>query len=142
MFFFILPLFLFFSQKDFCYNNDPLASFNIPEAIRLCVVVVAFAPESVRSAQMLVSNSSTKLFYNSEIRIYDLTRYTPVRSLPSSNSGSLVPKSAKIWGEQAFAHVGFAFWNNLLIVIKNCISSDSFKCNLKTHLFWDFRPRL
>nr|XP_054770882.1 protein unc-80 homolog [Lytechinus pictus] len=38
---------------DFCYNNDPLATFNIPEAIRLCVVVVAFAPESVRSAQML-----------------------------------------------------------------------------------------
>ncbi|XP_071508730.1 protein unc-80 homolog, partial [Diadema antillarum] len=38
---------------DFCYNNDPLATFNIPEAIRLCVVVIAYAPESVRSAQML-----------------------------------------------------------------------------------------
>lgn len=43
--------------QDFCYNNDPLATFNIPEAIRLCVVVVAFAPESVRSAQMLVSHA-------------------------------------------------------------------------------------
>ncbi|XP_022101911.1 protein unc-80 homolog isoform X3 [Acanthaster planci] len=38
---------------DFCYSNDHLATFTIAEAIRLCAIVVAYAPESVRSAQML-----------------------------------------------------------------------------------------
>uniref|UniRef100_A0A8C1LHR2 Unc-80 homolog (C. elegans) n=1 Tax=Cyprinus carpio TaxID=7962 RepID=A0A8C1LHR2_CYPCA len=38
---------------DFCYGNEDLA-FSISEAIKLCVTVVAYAPESYRSLQMLM----------------------------------------------------------------------------------------
>ncbi|XP_067892393.1 protein unc-80 homolog [Heterodontus francisci] len=38
---------------DFCYGNEDL-SFAISEAIKLCVTVVAYAPESLRSLQMLM----------------------------------------------------------------------------------------
>ncbi|XP_032879501.1 protein unc-80 homolog isoform X3 [Amblyraja radiata] len=38
---------------DFCYGNEDLA-FSIIEAIKLCVTVVAYAPESLRSLQMLM----------------------------------------------------------------------------------------
>ncbi|TKS64885.1 Protein unc-80 -like protein [Collichthys lucidus] len=38
---------------DFCYGNDDL-TFSISEAIKLCVTVVAYAPESFRSLQMLM----------------------------------------------------------------------------------------
>uniref|UniRef100_UPI00358FE682 protein unc-80 homolog n=1 Tax=Myxine glutinosa TaxID=7769 RepID=UPI00358FE682 len=38
---------------DFCYGNEDL-SFSISEAIKLCVTVVAYAPESFRSIQMLM----------------------------------------------------------------------------------------
>ncbi|XP_038644467.1 protein unc-80 homolog isoform X4 [Scyliorhinus canicula] len=38
---------------DFCYGNEDLA-FSITEAIKLCVTVVAYAPESLRSLQMLM----------------------------------------------------------------------------------------
>ncbi|XP_029696083.1 protein unc-80 homolog isoform X12 [Takifugu rubripes] len=38
---------------DFCYGNEDLA-FSISEAVKLCVTVVAYAPESFRSLQMLM----------------------------------------------------------------------------------------
>ncbi|KAH0621692.1 hypothetical protein JD844_023269, partial [Phrynosoma platyrhinos] len=38
---------------DFCYGNEDL-TFTISEAIKLCVTVVAYAPESFRSLQMLM----------------------------------------------------------------------------------------
>ncbi|KAM9767095.1 protein unc-80 homolog isoform 2-T2 [Menidia menidia] len=38
---------------DFCYGNEDL-TFSITEAIKLCVTVVAYAPESFRSLQMLM----------------------------------------------------------------------------------------
>lgn len=38
---------LFLSPPDFCYGNEDLA-FSISEAIKLCVTVVAYAPESFR----------------------------------------------------------------------------------------------
>ncbi|XP_046704530.1 protein unc-80 homolog isoform X4 [Silurus meridionalis] len=38
---------------DFCYGNEDLA-FSISESIKLCVTVVAYAPESFRSLQMLM----------------------------------------------------------------------------------------
>ncbi|XP_048124538.1 protein unc-80 homolog isoform X5 [Alosa alosa] len=38
---------------DFCYGNDDLA-FTISDSIKLCVTVVAYAPESFRSLQMLM----------------------------------------------------------------------------------------
>ena len=46
------------------------------------------------------------------ININLVHKYTPVRSLCSSNSGSLdVPKSAKTWGERAIAQASPALWN-------------------------------
>ena len=36
---------------DFCYGNEDLA-FSISEAIKLCVTVVAYAPESFRRCQL------------------------------------------------------------------------------------------
>lgn len=36
-----------FSISDFCYGNEDL-TFSISEAIKLCVTVVAYAPESFR----------------------------------------------------------------------------------------------
>ncbi|XP_072833986.2 protein unc-80 homolog isoform X10 [Pogona vitticeps] len=38
---------------DFCYGNEDL-TFSISESIKLCVTVVAYAPESFRSLQMLM----------------------------------------------------------------------------------------
>lgn len=38
---------LFFFIADFCYGNEDL-TFSISEAIKLCVTVVAYAPESFR----------------------------------------------------------------------------------------------
>ncbi|XP_060775026.1 protein unc-80 homolog isoform X7 [Neoarius graeffei] len=38
---------------DFCYGNEDLV-FSISESIKLCVTVVAYAPESFRSLQMLM----------------------------------------------------------------------------------------
>uniref|UniRef100_UPI00398F58D0 protein unc-80 homolog isoform X8 n=1 Tax=Pristiophorus japonicus TaxID=55135 RepID=UPI00398F58D0 len=38
---------------DFCYGNEDLA-FSISESIKLCVTLVAYAPESLRSLQMLM----------------------------------------------------------------------------------------
>ncbi|XP_028832106.1 protein unc-80 homolog isoform X5 [Denticeps clupeoides] len=38
---------------DFCYGNEDM-SFSISESIKLCVTVVAYAPESFRSLQMLM----------------------------------------------------------------------------------------
>ena len=65
-----------------------------------------------------------------------VSNYTPVRSLRSSNSGSLVvPKSTKTWGERAFAHAGPALWNSLPAVIRSCNTPESFKRSLKTYLF-------
>jgi hypothetical protein len=42
--------------QDSCYddNNDPVGETKVDEAIRLCVTVIDFAPESKRAAQMLV----------------------------------------------------------------------------------------
>lgn len=41
-----IPVFTFF-VADFCYGNEDL-TFSISEAIKLCVTVVAYAPESFR----------------------------------------------------------------------------------------------
>ena len=48
-------------------------------------------------------------------------KYTPARSLRSSNSDSLlVQKFAKTWGERAFAHASPALWNNLPLELQLC----------------------
>jgi len=73
--------------------------------------------------------------YNSSL----LHRYTPAppaRSLRSGNSGLLVvPSSKKTWGDRAFAHAGPSLWNELPQDIKDSATVESFKNNLKTHLF-------
>lgn len=40
---------------DFCYGNEDLA-FSISEAIKLCVTVVAYAPESFRRYRWIALN--------------------------------------------------------------------------------------
>lgn len=40
--------------QDFCYENDP-DNFSIMDVINMCVTVVAYAPDSFRCVQMLVS---------------------------------------------------------------------------------------
>lgn len=65
-----------------------------------------------------------------------INRYTPSRPLRSFTSNSLVPpKVSKTWGERSFAYSSANSWNTLPEVIKNCITSDTFKMHLKTHLF-------
>jgi len=67
-----------------------------------------------------------------------LTRYQPLRSLRSSNKGLLlVPKfKLKSYGARAFSVCGPALWNGLPENLRlNTNSFDSFKKNLKTHLY-------
>ena len=65
-----------------------------------------------------------------------IQNYTPVRSLRSSTSGSLViPRVSRIWGERSFAHACPMLWNNLPDHIKTCVTSDSFKNHVKTFQF-------
>ena len=44
-------------MQDSCYesSNDPPGASQIDTAVRLCVTVVNFAPESQRAVQMVVS---------------------------------------------------------------------------------------
>jgi len=70
--------------------------------------------------------------------IRSLTRYQPLRSLRSSNKGLLlVPKfKLKSYGARAFSVCGPALWNGLPENLRlNTNSFDSFKKNLKTHLY-------
>ena len=39
--------------QDFCYAADP-DTFNVMDVINMCVTVIAYAPDSFRSTQMLV----------------------------------------------------------------------------------------
>lgn len=47
-------------NADFCYGNEDLA-FSISEAIKLCVTVVAYAPESFRRYRSSPSSSCIPL---------------------------------------------------------------------------------
>lgn len=69
-----------------------------------------------------------------------LQEYNPTRSLRSANQGKLlVPKTRLVsYGDRAFSVVGPRLWNSLPIKIQNCPSVNSFKKNLKTHLFKQF----
>lgn len=46
---------------DFCYQDED-DTITIQDCISLCVMVVAFSPETLRSYQMLVSNDYLWLF--------------------------------------------------------------------------------
>ena len=76
--------------------------------------------------------NGSALQYNIDI----IHKYTPPRTLRSSNSGSLtIPKTSKLWGDRSFSHAGPALWNTLPPIIRNCTSADKFKQSLKTYLF-------
>lgn len=51
-------------MQDSCYetSNEPPGVSQIDTAVRLCVTVVNFAPESHRAVQMVVSPSSSFFF--------------------------------------------------------------------------------
>ncbi|KAJ8031313.1 Protein unc-80-like [Holothuria leucospilota] len=56
---------------DFCYSGEHENSFTFLEAVRLCVVVVAYAPESTRSGQMLTVLDSLL-----PLKLQEMTDYT------------------------------------------------------------------
>jgi hypothetical protein len=62
---------------------------------------------------------------------------THTRTLRSSNLNLLkCPKSnTGSFGDRSFSHAGPKLWNRLPVVIRECTTVDSFKSNLKTHLF-------
>ncbi len=67
----------------------------------------------------------------------DINHYVPVQALHSSEKGLLVvPKvKTKIYGGRAFAHAGPYLFNTLPEEIHLSPSYNTFKANLKMHLF-------
>lgn len=63
-----------FSFSDFCYGNEDLA-FSISEAIKLCVTVVAYAPESFRRYEntLWIMHYSSIMFLLFCIYIFSIT---------------------------------------------------------------------
>ena len=64
--------------------------------------------------------------------------YTPSRQLRSSSDTSLfkIPSTrTKTYGGRTFSYQGPAIWNTLPLSLRSQSSSDTFKTNLKTHLF-------
>ena len=66
-----------------------------------------------------------------------LSRYVPNRPLRSSSADLLdVPKMAyRKHGQSAFCFYGPTVWNKLPLHLRQATSVDSFKAQLKTHLF-------
>ena len=65
-----------------------------------------------------------------------LTLHIPTRTLRSTNFHTLqVPRVRHSWGERAFSHMGPKLWNNLPITLRQNPSLESFKSELKSHLF-------
>ena len=66
-----------------------------------------------------------------------VTPYTPARSLRSSNQHMYVEisTSLKTGGDRAFSKSGPVLWNRLLMSMRSTTSLNSFKRQLKTHLF-------
>ncbi|KAI5615005.1 hypothetical protein C0J50_8864, partial [Silurus asotus] len=66
-----------------------------------------------------------------------LTRYNPLRTLRSQNSGLLVvpriAKSTKVG--RAFSHLAPKLWNSLPDSVRGSDTLTQFKCRLKTYLF-------
>ena len=52
----IFFVFVFLLLQDFCYAADP-DTFNVMDVINMCVTVIAYAPDSFRSTQMLVGGN-------------------------------------------------------------------------------------
>ena len=66
-----------------------------------------------------------------------VTPYVPSRSLRSADKGLLCEKRAKTktYGERAFSICAPKLWNKLPEDLRSVNSLDSFKSNLKTHMF-------
>ena len=121
-----------------CKSSKMLQHALLP-CLRNTLILPLFCNHFIGYKSEIALSSKSYFSFSSVSRVLLLTinlvhEYTPVRSLRSSNSGSLViPKSTKPWGERACAHTGPTLCNNL--VIKNSMPPDFFKINLKTHLF-------
>ena len=61
----------------------------------------------------------------------------PHRLLRSSSLNLLsIPKTKTVtYGDRSFSVIAPKLWNDLLIIIKQCFTVDSFKLRLKTFLF-------
>jgi hypothetical protein len=68
-----------------------------------------------------------------------LTIYKPQRTLRSASQLKLepVPSNLKTFGDKAFSVVAPKLWNSLPMKVKTSTSLNSFKTNLKEHLFKD-----
>lgn len=65
-----------------------------------------------------------------------LNFHRPSRVLRSTNSNLLqTPRVRHSWGERAFSHMGPKLWNDLPVTLRQNPSLESFKAELKTHLF-------
>ena len=66
-----------------------------------------------------------------------VSAHIPARNLRSSNSKTLTkPKiNLKSYGERALPFQSAEVWNHLPPYVQNSVSLDSFKSNVKTHLF-------
>jgi hypothetical protein len=74
-----------------------------------------------------------------------ITIYQPTRALRSENQSLLKPPSderTRTYGDRQFDTAAATMWNNLPNSLRNILSVDSFKKDLKTHLFrqayWDY----
>ena len=63
--------------------------------------------------------------------------YTPARSgLRSADKGLLQEqRSSTLWGDRSFAIGAVKLWNSLPDALRSCDNVDTFKSQLKTHLY-------
>ena len=66
-----------------------------------------------------------------------LSMYEPPRSLRSQDKNLLiVPKVKTVqYGSKSFAYAGAMTWNSLPQSLRDCCDFETFRSNLKTHLF-------
>ena len=46
-----------------------------------------------------------------------------------------IPKVCTAWGDRSFAHAGPYLWNELPMSVRNSCTLETFKTDLKSHLF-------
>ena len=72
-----------------------------------------------------------------------LTWHAPKRNLRSRDKLLLhQPKSRTSWGDRAFSVAAPRLWNNLPLTIRSCVSLNSFKTSLKSHLLKEAYPTI
>ena len=66
-----------------------------------------------------------------------VSKYNPTRNLHSSSDRLLLqtPRIKHTWGDRAFSVMGPKLWNELPLQLRQISSTETFKSQLKTHLF-------